>query len=274
MAAEETPESPIVGEAATVVVLRDGPGGVEVLMLKRPHSGTFAGAWVFPGGRVDPEDAQAHRGAQQPGEGADEADWSARGDISPGEAAGIARAALRETAEETGIPLAADALVPISRWVPPLGAPKRLRTWFFLAAHPGGEVRLNPGEHVGWEWLAPTEVLERHAAGAVILAPPTWVTLHALRDAPSVTAALETARAQPFERFFSRALRGEDGVEAVVWAGDAEYGGAVHGDPNPAGAAEHRAQGARADEHGPARHRLWIASLPWRYERTSPELLD
>ena len=240
--AEETADSPLVGEAATVVLLRasgPGAGAVEVLLLERPHSGTFAGAWVFPGGRVDPEDvAPAH-----------DAGWPAWRGIAPEHGAALARAALRETLEETGLALDPSGLVPLSHWIPPLGAPKRLRTWFFLAGHPGGEVRLNPGEHVGSAWLTPAAALERHASGAVVLAPPTWVTLHGLRDVRSVREALGGRGAEPaFERYFSHPLRGQDGVRAVLWDGDAQY-------DDPA-----------AD--GPGRHRLWTESLPWRYERT------
>jgi 8-oxo-dGTP pyrophosphatase MutT (NUDIX family) len=40
--------------AATLTLLRDGPGGVEVLMLRKNSEIRFGGMWVFPGGRVDP----------------------------------------------------------------------------------------------------------------------------------------------------------------------------------------------------------------------------
>lgn len=44
--------------AATIVLLREGVGGLEVLLLKRVRSAGFVpGAYVFPGGRVDPDDA-------------------------------------------------------------------------------------------------------------------------------------------------------------------------------------------------------------------------
>ena len=50
-------ELPPAIPAATVVLLRDAPGGVETLMLRRNSKLAFAGgAWVFPGGRIDPED--------------------------------------------------------------------------------------------------------------------------------------------------------------------------------------------------------------------------
>src|SRR5689334_10490880 len=47
--------------AATVLLLRDGPQGVEVLMTRRSATASFApGAYVFPGGVVDEADAKAH----------------------------------------------------------------------------------------------------------------------------------------------------------------------------------------------------------------------
>ena len=95
--------------AGTVVVLRAADPGFELLLMRRPDRGSFAGAWVFPGGKVEPGDVR---------EGDDEAE-DAR------------RAAIRETREEVG--LAVDDLVPLSQWQPPLEAPTRIRTWFFLA---------------------------------------------------------------------------------------------------------------------------------------------
>src|SRR5215211_7270769 len=47
--------------AATIVVLRDGAGGIEVLLSRRAERGDHnSGAWVFPGGIVEPGDALAH----------------------------------------------------------------------------------------------------------------------------------------------------------------------------------------------------------------------
>ena len=45
--------------AATVVLLRDGDDGPEVLMLRKNSKITFGGMWVFPGGKIDPEDYSA-----------------------------------------------------------------------------------------------------------------------------------------------------------------------------------------------------------------------
>ena len=47
--------------AATVLLLRDGAQGLEVLMTRRSSTASFApGAYVFPGGGIDAADAQAH----------------------------------------------------------------------------------------------------------------------------------------------------------------------------------------------------------------------
>src|SRR6187402_1831496 len=54
----ETPQPPAVPRpAATVVLLRPGPDGPEILLTQRPASMAFAGdLFVFPGGRVDDDD--------------------------------------------------------------------------------------------------------------------------------------------------------------------------------------------------------------------------
>lgn len=92
--------------AATVVLLRDAPGGLEVLLLRRHRrSGFAAGAWVFPGGVVDQRDRDAalvdRLDGPTPGE------WARRlGLVDAGEALGYVSAAIREAFEETGILLA------------------------------------------------------------------------------------------------------------------------------------------------------------------------
>ncbi|GER22716.1 NUDIX hydrolase [Zafaria cholistanensis] len=233
------------GEAATTVLLREGGAGLEVLLLERPRRGSFAGAWVFPGGHIEAEDFAGQDAARagailaSPGSGP----------AADGVLLAAARTAgAREAWEETGIGLDPAALVPLSCWVPPAETPKRLRTWFFLARAPLREVRLNAREHVDHVWLPPAEALARHGAGSTVLMPPTWVTLHWLDRSAGVGEALSAARAAAPEIFRSRRHAGGDGREYVVWEGDAEYGG-----------------GARPE--GP-RHRLDVTSLPWTYQRT------
>ena len=56
---------PGIPVAATVIVLREGATGPEVLMIERPDRGSFAGAWVFPGGKVEPADRLADDEAEE-----------------------------------------------------------------------------------------------------------------------------------------------------------------------------------------------------------------
>lgn len=229
--AERDAGDPDVPVAGTAVLLRDTARGVEVLMLERPGQGSFAGAWVFPGGKVEPGDAGDA--------GADDEEATAR------------RAAARETREEVGLELPGESLSTVSRWDPPPGLPLRIRTWFFVADLRGeaaGEVDglvLADGEVVRAEWLRPDEALAAHGRGELVLYPPTWVTLHDLADAASAEEAMQRTRMTGVRRFDTVARRGPEGP-ILLWEGDAEYD----------------APGA-----GVARHRLEIGSLPWRYLR-------
>jgi len=209
--------------AATVVVARDAAGSVEVAMIERPDRGSFAGAWVFPGGKLEPGD----------GDGAEE--QVARG------------AAVRETREETGLVLDAAALVTQARWDPPPGIPLRIRTWFFAARASSSRLVLQSAEVVAGDWVRPAEMLRSHAAGALTLYPPTWVTLHWLAGFADTDAMLRGAQRAGLQRFRSVLRRGEGGP-LLLWEGDGEY-----------------------DQDAPAsgaRHRLQTGALPWVYTRS------
>ncbi|MFX3658126.1 MAG: NUDIX hydrolase [bacterium] len=186
--------------AATVVLLRDAPG-LEVLMLHKTSQVAFGGMWVFPGGRVDPGDAQ---------DAADEVE-AAR------------RAAARETLEETGLVAAPDEFVWFSFWVPPPSTPRRFATWFFAAPAAGHRVSVDGGEIQDHAWLAPADALSRHAAGEIDLAPPTWVTLHHLSRLDSTAAALARLQAGEPRRYATRLGKRADGARVAMWHGDAGY---------------------------------------------------
>lgn len=188
--------------AATVIVLRDGPEGIETLLLRRDSRGAFGGMWVFPGGRVDAADADPR---------------------SPTDVMATARrAAVREAFEEAGLRLDAAGLVPYAHWTPPPITPKRFATWFFVATAPAAEVVVDGAEVHDYAWLGPAAALSRHGSGRLPLAPPTFVTLHQLTVYASTADTLAAAAAGEPEQFSSRPLP-VGGVAVLAWHGDAAY---------------------------------------------------
>jgi 8-oxo-dGTP pyrophosphatase MutT (NUDIX family) len=157
--------------AGTVVILRPSDEGIEVLLMKRPDRGSFASAWVFPGGRVEPSDALDGRSEQD----------------------AATRAGIREVGEEVG--LVVTDLVPLSLWTPPVVIPTRIRTWFFLTHRWSGEVRPSADEVAETVWISPSAALSLHAAEEWVLFPPTWMTLHELSTVADVDAAMATPHA-------------------------------------------------------------------------------
>ncbi len=203
--------------AATVVLLRDGPiadsrteqanGSLEVLMLRRNSRIAFGGAWVFPGGKVDPDDAG-------------------------GTERGLARsAAIRESMEETRVAVLDDQMHVWSYWAPPAmeqmvvgGAKKRrFSTWFFVApTAPGATVTVDNGEIHEHRWLTPSVALQLHTANEIELVPPTWVTLFQLSAHRNVNSVLAAAGGQADPPLFvTRPIPGDPIV--LTWGGDIAY---------------------------------------------------
>ncbi|HEX5587834.1 MAG TPA: NUDIX hydrolase [Acidimicrobiia bacterium] len=221
--------------AATVVLLRDGAEGVETLMLRRDTNLEFAGgAWVFPGGRVDPDDY------------ADGID-PARADDTETLAA-ARNAAVRETAEEAGLAIDVSELVFFAHWTPATSAARRFATWFFVVRAPEGAVTIDDGEIRAHEWVTPADVVARHRAGEVSLLPPTWMTLLDLQAAPTVDELLEQLGAREPAIYVSKIAQTSSGVTVAMWDGDAGYD---DGDP---------------ERPGP-RHRLWLHRDGWEFEQ-------
>ena len=166
--------------SATVVVLRDGPRGLEVLLLERvPDADGKTGPSVFPGGRVDPGDRD--------GDALDDAAFR--------------RAAIREAREEAGLDLDATGLVPISRWITPEASPKRFDTWFYFACvADGAEVNVDGSEIARHQWMTPGDAIDAHHRDAIRLAPPTFVTVTWLAELASVSAARERFRGDALAR--------------------------------------------------------------------------
>ena len=97
-------------DAAAIVLMRPGPDGPELFFLHRHAAMEFAASVaVFPGGGVDARDAESARlGDRWAGPSAKE--WGRSLGVDAATARGAVCAAIRETFEETGVLLAADAV--------------------------------------------------------------------------------------------------------------------------------------------------------------------
>jgi 8-oxo-dGTP pyrophosphatase MutT (NUDIX family) len=236
--------------AATVIPLRDarqpdGSTALEVLMLRKNSKLAFGGMWVFPGGRIDPEDWPD----------ADDPDGPA-GPAPPGQELEAARvAAAREALEEADLLVQPDRMVLFSHWTPPeamaMNSTKRFATWFFVCRAPVGEdgvVTIDMGEIHEDQWVRPTEMLARRDAGEIQLVPPTVVTLHDLAAHTDVESALAAARGREAFRYHTKIVGLPDGSGlAAIWQGDAAY------------------DSGDLDAPGP-RHRLTMADPRWTFE--------
>jgi 8-oxo-dGTP pyrophosphatase MutT (NUDIX family) len=203
--------------AATLIVVRERPSGPpELLMVERAGGMAFAaGAWVFPGGRIDEADRRL------------------------GEPTGVDPAvvtAIRETLEETAVPVGlsptpdsvaarelqdalvaeesfADqltarglqldgaALTPFARWVPKFHAVRRFDTIFYVARCPEGDwqPRIIEGECAAGEWMSAAELLERDSRGEARLIFPTRRNLERLAQHSSFDEIRADALAHPIE---------------------------------------------------------------------------
>ena len=183
--------------AASLMLLRDGPDGPEVLLVERnPEQRFMGGAWVFPGGAVD-------------------------GDAEEPQAA-----AVRELEEEAGIRLPPDAAIEsFSRWITPAQVKTRFDTWFFVAAAPDdAEPKPDGNECVAVRWIRPQDALDGYAREELTLVFPTIKHLEQLAEFESVAAALEDARARRVMPVEPRVLE-QGGVARVVLPGEPGYEG-------------------------------------------------
>lgn len=225
---QTTPPSAV--PAATVIVLRDADSrqrGIEVLLLRRNAKTAFhGGAWVFPGGHIDPED---HNPAAP-----DDMLASAR------------QAAVREAEEEAGLRLSTETLLYFSHWTTPLVRPKRFSTWFFVAQAGRDAVRVDGAEISAHTWMRPHEALTARQAGEIELPPPTFVSLTKLSACGTVKDALTYVRGREPDIFFPRLEKVEGGY-CSLYHGDAGYESSKVAAPG-------------------RRHRLWMLKSGWHYE--------
>jgi 8-oxo-dGTP pyrophosphatase MutT (NUDIX family) len=243
--------------AATVVILRDGRGGIEAFMVVRHRAIEFAaGALVFPGGKVDPGDGDR--------------DWAS---LAPLSAAAPERAsyvaAARESFEEAGLvlarnrgaaglmsaaeahrlvdahradllagttsfldivrreqlTLATDLMVPFAHWITPEGVPKRFDTHFLLVAAPVEQLGAHDGaESVEGLWIRPQQALQEAEAGTRTLVFATQMNLHKLARYASVAEAIAAARTSPVVTVTPQVERLAGGRRRLRIPAEAGYG--------------------------------------------------
>jgi 8-oxo-dGTP pyrophosphatase MutT (NUDIX family) len=188
--------------AATVVLLRDHNGRLEIYTQRRAATMAFApGMYAFPGGSVSSADlasvaagdesstAPAGAGTEAPTGPDAEASVIARMGLPGPTARAVLLAAVREVAEETHVTLAPAALAPWARWLTPEFEPRRFDTFFFLAPLPAGQQPVDPsGEADHALWLPPAE-----AASRLPMMPPTRHVLTELAGFADVASALAAA---------------------------------------------------------------------------------
>ncbi|HEY2601483.1 MAG TPA: NUDIX domain-containing protein [Thermoleophilaceae bacterium] len=182
-------------KAASVIVLREGTDGPEVLLVQRnPASRFMGGAWVFPGGAVHSEDDSA------------------------------AETARRELEEEAALALDTSSLVPFSRWITPKEGMVRFDTSFFVTGVPAGaDPRCDGEECVDVRWLRPRDALDAFAREEMVLVFPTIKHLEQLAEFDSVDHAVDTARGREVEPVMPRIVVSDEHRAQIFLPGEPGY---------------------------------------------------
>ncbi len=181
-------------QSASVILVRDAPGGLELLLVRRnPRQRFMGGFWVFPGGAVDA--GEEHRAA-----------------------------AMRELAEEAGVQeIGADALVPYARWITPELIETRFDTLFFVARAPAqARPRVDGRECVELRWMAPRAAVAAYADGGLALVLPTLTLLEGLAGFATVDDLLGHAHGIVIEPILPR-IELAGGDLSVLLPGDRGY---------------------------------------------------
>ncbi len=200
--------------AATVLLLRDGPNGVEVLMTRRSMKASFApGAYVFPGGGIDAADAQAHGMAQRRPTQSDlhltqaiaairesfeelgvlfarhaDGRWANHDDIAAIDRKGPFAA----QCQARGLSLAAEQVFVLAHWITDRDLPRRFDVPFLVARMPEGQAPVaDESEQFEPVWVRPQDALNRHEAGDFFMVYPTIRTLERLKAFANVNAVLQ-----------------------------------------------------------------------------------
>jgi 8-oxo-dGTP pyrophosphatase MutT (NUDIX family) len=233
MSSEDKPKAPVTPvPAATVITLRDGAGGLEVLMVQRTRKADFAGgALLFPGGKVDPADhgvitagrcavsddvALDRRALRVAGvrEVFEEANILFAREMGEAELISSERArdisakwrkplldneaTLLDVAEAENLQIASDRLVPFAHWITPVGGKRRFDTHFLVARAPKGQLAL----HDGWEtldtiWIDPLTAIADAEADRRRVVFPTRMNLKKVSQSATADQAVDLAAKTP-----------------------------------------------------------------------------
>ena len=229
MTANEIPSTGVEPHpAASVVLLRDGTAGPEILYLRRnPNLRFMGGYWVFPGGRVDAADYTK---------------------APVGDLHGPARqAAVREAAEESGVHVNPTDLHLLCQWTTPTTSPIRFATWFFAALCPTDTVRIDGVEIHEHRWQRPEDALRAHQAQELKFANPTFALSTRFSGHATARDILAFVDTWPLERMLGR-IHPIEGGRVALYAEDCGY------------------ESGEIDCPGP-HHRIWMRDGAWRYER-------
>jgi len=200
--------------AATVLLLRDGPQGIEVLMTRRSMTASFApGAYVFPGGGVDAADAQAHPLARRRPKQSDlhltqaiaairesfeelgilfarhvDGRWADNADIGQIDR----KKPFAAQCQAKGLTLAADQVFVLAHWITDRDLPRRFDVPFLVARMPEGQTPVaDESEQFEPVWVRPVDALTRHEAGDFYIIFPTIRTLERLKAFAKVDDVLQ-----------------------------------------------------------------------------------
>ena len=224
-----------IREAATVLLVRESAQSPEVFMVKRPGRGDFPDLHVYPGGKVDGDDAEFESMCA----GLDDVTASSMLSVETAglrfwvtvirecfEEAGVLLAerdgrpfeyesraehdryqvareqlvsgelVFSEFVRSEGLQLATDRVHYHSHWITPESAPARFDTRFFIAPMPAGQIAVGHlTETVSGEWVTPANALELKERGSWQLIYPTLTTLSSVRNYASVETMIDAVKA-------------------------------------------------------------------------------
>lgn len=247
-------------DAATLVLVRDSDAGLEVFCVERSRGSRFmGGAVVFPGGKLDPADADPAWAplvtpprAARPGFAEDDAHLRALAvagcresleeaallPLAGGAASPADLLALREQMKEKpealraflaarGLRLDLGALHPFARWITPTAESRRFDARFFVAVAPEGHAGAHDEhETVTSFWITPSDLLRRFERGEVQLMPPTHRTIDHLAGCATSADVLAMAASTSLLPICPRFVKHVDAAGetlALVLPGDPDH---------------------------------------------------